>query len=195
VANDTARLPANAVMETSRHRLTTLIRKLRQVGLFSRCPIIVGAESAPGPAAQILEYMIMRDMRKNHDMGTVFVMHESGPSRLPGCPTTNENKNFMVGYLQELLNDGLVRWSELFMAGAMTQPVDMMNKMHKQMGEFKCEFKWNKNDPFSRPKYMWRADQDDAIMSLMLACYWCKRFILSTHEDYRQIKRECGLMM
>jgi hypothetical protein len=77
----------------------------------------------------------------------------TGADRKPGVPKTKDTTEMMVHYCRELMRDNLYRISELLMGGQSTSPQAMIDKLNKQMSEFKCEVKYDKNQIFSIPRY------------------------------------------
>jgi hypothetical protein len=179
-----------ANVEIVRERLLTAVRRVREMQMFRNTPMIVAAEAAPGPIAATFEYLLIQERKKpNHGLGPLLVMHEYGKDRKPGVPKTKESTELMVRYCSDLLRNKQVAYSENLMAGIDTTPQGMIDKFQKQLTEFRCEVKYNKNDIFSVAKYKWTGPQDDLLVSWMTACFWLQKFKLSAFPGYSAIKQ------
>jgi hypothetical protein len=190
---DSERLPG-ANMELARVRMVGAIKRVRQMEVFRKVPVVVAAEAAPGPVAATFKYQLIQEKKKsNSGLEPLLLMHEYGADRKPGVPKTKESTELMVRYFSELMRDHRLVYSANLLGGINTQPQAMIDKLQKQMSEYRCEVKYNKNDIFSTPKYKWTGPQDDLLISLMTACYWRMMFLLSAFPGYHDFKQLCAL--
>lgn len=186
---DSERVPG-ASLETVEKRLFTAIEKVRGIQLFKDIPILFVPENAPGPIGATFQYLIDQEQRRSSGrLGKICTMREYGKDRKYGVPKTAEITDHMLRYASTMMRYDKIFFSENLRGGVNTTPTAMIDKLLKQMADYRCEVKYNRNDYFAVPKFKWYGTQDDLLVSFMMALYWEAIFWDSTYEAYESFKR------
>lgn len=166
-------------------RLIRAIQEIRSTRLFHDIPILLCVENAPGPIGPAAAYMLQQyQMRTGHSLGKILMMREYGTDRKPGVPKTKDSTEQMVRHSAAMMRFDRVHFSSEMRVGEGLTVQGMIDKALQQMSEYRCEVKYNKNDPHAEPKFKWTGRQDDMLIAMMMCMYWEAIFWSSNYGPY-----------
>lgn len=100
------------------------------------------AKYPSGPIGATFQYLINQEQRRSGSLGNILTMREYGTDRKFGVPKTAAISDQMIRFASTLLRFDKVHFSEHFTTGTGVSSQEMIDKLMKQLSEYRCEVKY-----------------------------------------------------